>query len=680
MADVRLRRAYVELNARVGRYESALRQARRDNERFDKSLRNIRRELRETNSGFNLAAKGAGALRTAFAGIAVGFSLNAIRSAVQESATYGATLVETARGIGITTEELERLRFAFQSDGVAQGQTDKLLRQLLRTYDEAREGIKEYRDEYERLGFTQEDFASDQTNIIDLIKRVNDGLLELQDTAAQTNVLQNIAGRSGPVALAAFQQGRIADIARSEELRTTLDPARLKEIDQQILNMEHSWGVFRRSLVATFSPEVLAGLRLFTNISDAIGEKFRNVAPTLDEIERLGNRQLFNLSDAESQLDEVRRLSDVTRGILERALSEDASAVEIAAIDGLEKRLIELAVVYGRTERAVISFREQSRKDIQPNVDAFKSDFTSINSLISDTEKSLSEFLLNPPQLNYEPSLQEIQRLNQAIENPAQLTGIDTTFARVESSIEPFLRSLSTTADIMREIDSLRLDLRLENGEITIEQYSRLKTEIEAVNQLRAEGISVDDNQDILSDRIALLTQQKELQDDINFAQSETNELLRASQFAAKRFSDGLANVVFESRSALDLISGIAVELGKAALRATVLNPFSGFLSGLFGGGQVPISRQFGGTFFAGRNAYVINETGAERLTATRVISNSNTRNLTNNSQPSINLVINAVDAAGVRRIINEEFPKVVELGAQLGRQYAAEDRARDTI
>ena len=684
MADVRLRRAYIELNARVGKYESALKSARRDNDRFDKSLRQLRQQMKTTNQATNLLAGGFSKVGGAISVLAAGFSIHRITAAVQEAASYGATLVETASSIGTTTEELERLRFAFQSDGVAQGTTDKLLRQLLRTYDEARNGVKEYRDEFERLGFTQEDFERDTIKAIDLVDQVNKGLLELQDTAAQTNVLANIAGRGGPIALAAFQRGQIADIARSDELRTTLDPERLKEIDQQILNMGQSWGVFRNSLISTFSGTVIGGLELLTAASRGLGDVYLDRIPTLREVEELSKREVVNYDEAQTKLTELGRALDSVNKRTNDLLESGRSIGPLGeTLPQLRDFAVELLALYAETEARLNSFQSQVKEtqpeiEVRPVIDA--------QALADSVRRSIRDISLNSDPIQFRFSLREIQELNKLVDSPAQLPGIFNLGKAIRelgnerTTLDYFLDSLSQTESLSQQLDRLRLDLSLENGEVTIEQYNRLRVELEAIQSLQNQGIPVDDSTaNILNQRIDLLTEIGSIQDTLNNNQERTNDLLKASQFAAKRFADGLADVAFESRSVRDLVAAIAIELGKSVFRAGVINPFSNLLSGVIGG-RSPINRQFGGTLLTGRNAYVINETGAERLTQTRVISANQTSNYGASSGPRFEIIVNAVDVAGIEQAIERMSPRIIEIGAELGRSLAAEERIREDV
>ena len=262
MADVRLRRAYIELNARVGKYETALRGARRDNERFRGSLAKMQARMKRVNTQFNSTATGLQSIRNALGPIVALFSVNFLRSQIQDAAAYGANIRETAKGLGILHGELERVRFVFASDGIQARRTDKILRAILRRYQEGIRGNVQYREAFERLGFTVEDFANRGLTVLDILGKINQGIVSNNFTIAeQINLLDKIGSETARLAVKVFNEAGLEDRLRNIDISTTLDPQALKDLDQEFLNVSNSVTSFRNSLVSIFAPDIIAGIR-----------------------------------------------------------------------------------------------------------------------------------------------------------------------------------------------------------------------------------------------------------------------------------------------------------------------------------------------------------------------------------------------------------------------------------
>ena len=395
--------------------------------------------------------------------------------------------------------------------------------------------------------------------------------------------------------------------------------------------------------------------------------------PALHEINRLVDTQARSYGEAEDKLLRILQAVDVIRTRLDNPSLGDAN---FGGVDGLTERLGILVYEYNRVIRVAEQFRQEQLQADQERVQVQVDPQDVVRERLSREIESLNTSL-PPVNLNLQfetPDIPEPQSLFDAEETEREVD-------RATILLRNYLSTLSGTSDLQRELQRSRLDLSLVNGDVTIEEFQRLRIEMEAVQALQSQGLPIDEStENVLKQRINLMTEIQQIQDRINASQTNTNDLLETARFATRRFTDGMADVAFQSRDVRDLVTGIVVELGKAAFRTALLNPFSNFLGSFVTGGQAPIRRQFGGTLLTGRNAYVFNEAGAERLTATRVISNNQTLNSLQNNRPEVNIVVNAVDVAGVEQAIERAVPRIVEMSAEFGRSLSEEQRYREDI
>lgn len=800
MADVRLRRAYIELNARVGKYEAALRTARRDNDRFNTSLKGIRTQIRANNAAFGSGSNAIARFRSAFGGLVAFASVGRLSAIAQEAATYGATLVETATAVELTTEELERFRFVLQSDGVALTQSDKILKNVLKTFSDARNGLSTYRRAYEQLGFTQDDFNNRNIDAIDILKRLNSEIRNL-DVASRVQVISDIAGRAGREAITALLREDFAQNLEAD-IDVTINAQSLKDLDQQLLEVRTDYQALRRNIVALFAPDIIQGLsRLreglrdidadevsnnirdivsglggfvtvgkdvagtlndirraipfdadtLANIALAVGgfraasrgaktlsqQKFRGlrrelqgptkdgqaltstlveltplianiglvaaaliripslpaglvlgltasfnllgkiggqlngVIPTLEEINALSNTTATTFTEAESR---VNFLADAIQTVRRRLENTPRGGHAGRAYRSLENTLESLTDAYRAAIEQARGFRQETQDDPTGTGEApFRPVEVSLDQLRAKFREVIRELESKPLSLGF--SLAETQRLNQAIELGEKLPGIfrDTAASAdaANSSADGFINSLRVTSNLTERLSKARLDLRFKNAEVTLDEYETLRARIEAVRALSVAGLPINESTERIVQQYARdYRQLLEVQRQVNAENERANQLVRDTVFITRRFVDGLADVATEFRGIKSLVADLGREFAKTALRATLLRPFSNLLTGILEGGN-PLNavRRSIPNLNRGRDLGIF-----ESLIPTNILPTATVQAA---GAGDAYFQINAVDATGVRRIINEEIPKAIELGGQLGLELSIEDRFR---
>ena len=194
------------------------------------------RAARESNSVFANAAKRVAAIGAAFAG---GAGLAALARGLGEAVDRGSELVEIGQRLDVTVEALQTLDRIGQSDGVQFTQLTTGLTRFQRALTEAREGVAEYADTFEKLNLDP-DVLSGQ-GLEDQLIAITQGLSQLDTQAERSSALQDLFGRAGAALAPVLDDvGELREsIAALSDLPTLsgVQAAALKDLGQSQLEL-----------------------------------------------------------------------------------------------------------------------------------------------------------------------------------------------------------------------------------------------------------------------------------------------------------------------------------------------------------------------------------------------------------------------------------------------------------
>lgn len=168
-------------------------------DKFENSVGNL-------TKGLALLVTGATAAATA----AFGFAKSA--------ASYGDEVAKSARVIGLTTEELQSYRFAFDRAGISQGELSSSLEIFNKLLGSAQEGTGAASDTLKQLGISLTDANGKFRGTSQLMPEILDALKGIDNEATRARIATDLFGRSGIRMGTAFANG-------SEELRELLKEA-----------------------------------------------------------------------------------------------------------------------------------------------------------------------------------------------------------------------------------------------------------------------------------------------------------------------------------------------------------------------------------------------------------------------------------------------------------------------
>ena len=233
--------------------------------RFNRVVRNLRRDTRALTGTL-----------TRLGGVLGGLSLIGAVSGLsrisRQQAEFGATLREVSIAAGITVENLQLARRAFEGNGVAVDNTDKALIRLNRTLGEART-LQTYRRQFEALGLNVEELfgiLEAGGSIFEILLKVSDGLAGVATQAERIEIAQNLLGRQGGLLLPTLQNGSAAFLQQTEIMRrlglvTTTQADALKALQQTYTDVGNL-------IQTSFAVIVAENVDLFTRVAQTVGE------------------------------------------------------------------------------------------------------------------------------------------------------------------------------------------------------------------------------------------------------------------------------------------------------------------------------------------------------------------------------------------------------------------------
>lgn len=178
--------------------------------------------------GFDMA-KGAA---IAFVGAIV---IDKMVQAVTQGLEYASSLGEVAQQLGVTTDALQEYRFAATQVGLSQEEMDQALAQLTRRAGEAANGTKAQAAAFEKLGVSVTDANGAMVPTGDLIPKIADAMLKIENPAQRAAILMDLFGKSGQKLEPLLSEGSrgIEEFKRrAHELGIVLESSLIRQADE----------------------------------------------------------------------------------------------------------------------------------------------------------------------------------------------------------------------------------------------------------------------------------------------------------------------------------------------------------------------------------------------------------------------------------------------------------------
>lgn len=225
---------------------------------MDKAARNTRNKSYQMKKDLQDLAKAAAAF--AVAGVAAGSAL------IESSIDVADQAAKTADKLGLTTEELSKLRYAGEQTGVSQNTMDMALQRMTRRLAEAKEGLGEAKGAINELGLDAKQLADSGPD--EAFKTIAESLSQIPDQATRVRLAFKFFDSEGVALVNTMAQGRNGIESMGDELERlggVIDTKTAKQAEAFNANIERMQQVVRGT-GNDLATELLPSLVEFTDL------------------------------------------------------------------------------------------------------------------------------------------------------------------------------------------------------------------------------------------------------------------------------------------------------------------------------------------------------------------------------------------------------------------------------
>ena len=148
--DVDLAKLSVQLELQTAAFEASVKQMDKQLKKMDENTQKSSRGITSLNAAVSKLGKG-------FAGLAAGITVGAFTQQTKEALEFADSIAKTADKVGVTTNELQELRFAASQSGIETRTLDMALQRFARRMGEAAQGTGELLKTTKELGIQFQD-------------------------------------------------------------------------------------------------------------------------------------------------------------------------------------------------------------------------------------------------------------------------------------------------------------------------------------------------------------------------------------------------------------------------------------------------------------------------------------------------------------------------------------------
>lgn len=183
-----------ELASLVLRMSADSAQLRADIKKVQTDMGKMRKSARSLESGFEGMSR---TLKGAFAALGVGLGVTSIVRSIDRITSSLDLIAKTASRVGVTTDQLQELRFAATQSGVTVEQLDKSLEQLARRLGEAAQGQGELKTILDQYNISVRDANGNTRASFEIIEELSKVLQRAESDVERARIAYQAFGRAG---------------------------------------------------------------------------------------------------------------------------------------------------------------------------------------------------------------------------------------------------------------------------------------------------------------------------------------------------------------------------------------------------------------------------------------------------------------------------------------------------
>lgn len=165
------------------------------------------RNLDKATEEFNKKAEALGKI-VAGVGAALTASVAGLFLVTKSTAQYAATVNDTAIALGVTTDQLQKLRYAAAVGGASVDKLETALRMLAKNSVAATDGTGEQAEAFQILGIAVRNSSGEMREVNELLLDAADAFSALQEGPAKTALAMKVFGKEGASLLPFLNRGR----------------------------------------------------------------------------------------------------------------------------------------------------------------------------------------------------------------------------------------------------------------------------------------------------------------------------------------------------------------------------------------------------------------------------------------------------------------------------------------
>ena len=288
--------AYISLRARTNEFVRGVRRSSDAIRTQERTLRSLRRGVRQTNQRFREFRRSVLSVRGAVGLIAGSAGLGLL---IKRQVEFGASLVETSERLGFSIERLQLLQRAFEGEGIAINATNIGLQRFTRRLAEADAGQQQLRHTFRQLGVELRDSNGRLRDSHDVLLDVAEGLKNTENQQERVRLAFKLFDSEGVAFVNVLQRGRNVLFEQENAFRrlglvTTEEAQRLKDLSQSFTDLGNAAQIAAARGVAEAADELTRlNEALIEHGPQVVSAMVKAVAALVRNLDALGDTLIF---------------------------------------------------------------------------------------------------------------------------------------------------------------------------------------------------------------------------------------------------------------------------------------------------------------------------------------------------------------------------------------------------
>ena len=334
--DADLAKLSVQLELQTAAFEAGVKQV-------DRQLKKMEDNTKKSSRGIDVLNKSISKLGKGFAGLAGAITVGALAQQSKEAIEYADSIAKTADKVGVTTSELQELRFAAGQAGIETRTLDMALQRFARRMGEAATGTGELLKTTQELGIEFQDSEGRFYTTSELLVQYADAMGKAETQQEKLRLAFKAFDSEGAALVNLLGSGS-EEMQALREQAVELGLVLSEDLTRQAEVINDKFEIFttqiKVALTDAFVTATAAALEFFDVFSET-GAAERRLAEIDTEIDRLREklqqgRYRGSARDAQLLQEEIKKREEVQAQLDALREAEEARANQAVATAGVQ--------------------------------------------------------------------------------------------------------------------------------------------------------------------------------------------------------------------------------------------------------------------------------------------------------------------------------------------------------